>query len=319
MLLIAPMLAKTGTLPKDDDHYGYEIKWDGIRAIVHISQGRVKVISRNLRDITNQYPELAKLGETSASRSLILDGEIVAFAADGRPSFASLQHRMGLASSKRITIMMEKVPVTLVIFDLLQVDDTSMLKQPYTERRRRLQELALTGPCWQTPGYTIGQGAEMLATSRSLGLEGIIAKKLDSLYLPGKRPGTWLKIKNQQRQELVIGGWVPGQGAREGQIGALLVGYYDTVKDKRKFQYAGAVGTGFTRKSLAHLIALLEPLKIDDNPFSERPPQKEAYFVQPKLVGEFEFTEWTPNDTLRHPSFKGLRNDKQPEDVVRET
>lgn len=315
MNIIPPMLAKPGKLPEEDDDYGFEIKWDGIRAILYISKGHVRILSRNLKDITKQYPELLALGTALPAEQAVLDGEIVAFTTDGRPSFSRLQGRMGLASSKSIALKMQEIPATYVIFDLLELNGISLLDKPYTERRKLLESLQLTGTNWQVPAYKQGKGLELLTASRTLDLEGIIAKRLDSPYQAGKRPGTWLKIKNQLRQELVIGGYVPGQGARLGYIGALLVGYYDN----NQLVYAGAVGTGFSKATLNKLEKLLAPLKQQKNPFDQVPPQREATFVRPQLVAEFEFTEWTPNNTLRHPSFKGLRDDKQAISVVRET
>lgn len=313
MQLFAPMLAKPGSMPKEESLYGFEIKWDGIRALVYIQNGVVSIRSRNNKDLTAQYPELASLGSALPAGYYVLDGEIIAFGADQKPSFAQLQHRMGLASPKRIAVVGKAIPVNYILFDVLVRNDQSLLHLPYTQRRIELEILQLSGSHWQTPSLSLG-GSELLAASRQLGLEGIMAKKLDSPYVPGKRTGDWIKIKNQQRQELVIGGWTPGEGSRQGMIGSLLVGYYD----KGYLQYAGAVGTGFTIKTLNKLLSLLTPLQQQHNPFTVRPPQSNARFVAPQLVGEFEFTEWTPNDTLRHPSFKGLRQDKNPLEVTKE-
>jgi bifunctional non-homologous end joining protein LigD len=186
---------------------------------------------------------------------------------------------------------------------------------PYTERRRLLDEqLKLEGPHWRTPSYHAGDGPGMLAASRERGLEGVIAKKLDSVYEPGKRTANWLKIKNVQRQEVVIGGWMPGEGRRAESLGSLVVGYYDGDR----LVYAGNVGTGFKDADLKRLGKLLEPLKRKDSPFDGRQPKKGAIFVEPKLVAEVEFLEWTRAGTLRAPSFKGLRDDKDPKSVVRE-
>lgn len=327
MPLIRPMLAKSGHLPNDQGSYSFEIKWDGIRAMLYLEKNTSCLMSRNLRDITCQYPELADLAASITSKhdELILDGEIVAFDPAGLPSFSRLQHRMGLKDEKVISEIMQQVPAHYMIFDILSLDYSLLLDRPYTERRALLESLALEGTNWQTPGYKTNDGQTILAASRSLGLEGIIAKRLDSLYQAGKRTGAWIKIKNQRRQELVIGGWVPGQGARQGQIGALLVGCYNLSleaaqagKVPQQLKYAGKVGTGFTQRTLAELADLLAPLSIEDSPFTHIPAIKRAHFVKPVLVGEFEFTEWTPNHTLRHPSFKGLRYDKDPHQVIRE-
>lgn len=314
MHIIAPMLAKASELPKEETAYGFEIKWDGLRAIVYIDSSNVTILSRNSKDITSQYPEVAGVGQALEVGSYILDGEIIAFGQDSKPSFSQLQHRMGLSSAKRIRAMMQQIPVTYIIFDILFSHGESLIHLPYSERRSRLEALELASPYWQTPAYS-RDGNGLLAISLRLGLEGIMAKNLGSPYTPGKRTGAWLKIKNQQRQEFIIGGWLAGAGSRQGLIGSLLVGYYDANSQLR---YAGAVGTGFTVKTLKTLALLLAPLSQPNNPFVDQPPQKEIHFVQPKLIGEFEFTEWTPNSTLRHPSFKGLRNDKNPLEIVRE-
>ncbi len=324
MELIKPMLASSGSLPPDDENYGFEIKWDGIRAILYYKNGSIRLLSRNHKDITNQYPELQQLKSVLGSGPLVLDGEIVHLNEYGCPSFSALQHRMGLTSEKSIKAKMQEYPVTYIIFDLLCLQRDT-LSLPLTERRQMLTELNLAGPAWQTPAHQIGGGQAMLTASRKLGLEGIIAKRLDSIYLPGIRTNNWLKIKNQLRQELVIGGWQPGKGARRNTIGALLTGYYDMTSQRSitegvppKLIYAGKVGTGFTANTLAMLFELLTPLQRETSPFASRPPVKEALFVEPHLIGEFEFTEWTPNNTMRHPVFKGLRHDKEPYSVVRE-
>lgn len=322
---ILPMLAKTGRMPSDISAYGFEIKWDGIRAIAYLDQGLFRLLSRNLKDLTNQYPELSALAQASPDRRIIVDGEIVALDENGKPSFSRLQHRMGLRSPKTIEKMTRQIPATYIIFDLLYLDDRLLIDLPYTERRSLLEDLELSGPSWQTPIYKAGDGPALQQASKAIGLEGIIAKRLDSLYETGKRTGAWVKIKNQRRQELVIAGWAPGQGNRTGSIGALLVGYYEVSAKQAaetgvtpRLIYAGKVGTGFTQKTLALLEELLNPLVQKENPFSTDPRVPGARFVCPDLVGEFEFTEWTPHHTLRHPSFKGLRNDKPARQVVRE-
>jgi bifunctional non-homologous end joining protein LigD len=312
---IEPMKAKLAAdIPRDEQSYGFEFKWDGIRAIAFCSGGRLRLQSRSLEDVTFRYPELRELGAATGSRELILDGEVIAVDKNGRPSFELLQGRMGLHAEADIRRKLKEIPVGYVIFDLLYLDGHQTMPLPYTERRRLLEELQLKGRFWQTPPST-SDGAATLEASRNLGFEGVMAKRLDSSYQQGKRSDAWLKIKNHLGQELVIGGWLPGAGAREGRIGALLVGYYDGPK----LVYAGKVGTGFTEKMLDRLQSLLEPLRSDTSPFDAgMQPPKGAIFVEPRLVGEFEFTEWTRTGHLRHPSFKGLREDKDPRTVVRE-
>jgi bifunctional non-homologous end joining protein LigD len=325
MQIIKPMLAKASDLPERDDHYAYEIKWDGIRAIIYIEGKQLKIFSRNSLDITGQYPELQELANSCKSDRIILDGEIIAFDSHGRPSFELLQQRMNLVSPKSIAKVRQQVPIHFVIFDILALDQCCFFDLSYLERRNKLENLRLNGPHWQTPSYTLGTGAAMLEATRKLGLEGIIAKRLQSTYYPGQRTGDWLKIKNIARQELLIGGWIPGKGNRSGKIGALLVGYYDQAPIAAKKRgsppqlvYAGKVGSGFNEKTLETLKHRLEALSRPNSPFSESTP-KLSRFVEPQLIGEFEFTEWTSNHTLRHPVFKGLRLDKEPKLVTRET
>jgi bifunctional non-homologous end joining protein LigD len=208
--------------------------------------------------------------------------------------------------------------VSYVIFDLLHLEGRSLLGLPYEERRRLLDELELTGPSWQVPAFHRGDGEALLAATRERGLEGIVAKRLESPYRPGKRTREWLKIKNLRSQEVVVGGWLPGKGRREGEIGALLAGYWETQDGERRLRYAGKVGTGFDAADLRMLAHKLEPLRRDESPFSGRQPQRGANFVEPRLVAEVEFNEWTDAGTLRHPSYKGLRDDKDPAEVVRE-
>jgi len=201
-----------------------------------------------------------------------------------------------------------------MLFDLMWLDGHSLLDQPYTERRRALEKLKLAGDSWQTPPYEKGGGKVMLEASAKAGLEGVLAKKLDSKYEPGRRSGAWVKVKNRNRQEFVIAGWLDGEGKRRGLPGALLVGYYD----KGKFVYAGKVGTGFTDSMLEKLHELMAPLAQDKSPFDVGSPPKKAHFIKPKLVGEVEFVEWTKSGQLRAPAFKGLRTDKPAKGVVRE-
>ena len=312
---IVPMMARLGTLPPEEDGWAYEIKWDGVRAIAYSEPGRLRLESRNLNDITAQYPEVRPLNRALSSHSAALDGEIVAFDADGRPSFERLQQRMHLTGEAQIRRRAQDYPVVYVIFDLLYLDGHDLMGLPYSERRERLAELGLDGPAWQTPSHSVGGGANLLEATAEKGLEGIMAKRLDCPYEPGKRAGNWIKVKTKQRQELVIGGWLPGEGRRSGEIGALLMGYFEDGE----FRFAGKVGTGFSQKELDMLARRLAPLARDSSPFAGKQPQKAARFVEPRLVAEVEFGEWTKEHILRHPSYKGLRDDKPADHVVRET
>jgi bifunctional non-homologous end joining protein LigD len=204
---IEPMLAKLAkSLPRDAESYGFEFKWDGVRGVAYCSGGRVRLLSRSLEDVSGRYPELRKMGEAIGSREMILDGEVIAVGKEGRPSFELLQGRMGLTAEADIRRRMKEIPVGYVIFDLLFLDGHSTLELPYRERRRLLENLKLKGPFWQTPPSTPGDGDGTQTASRRLGLEGVMAKRLDSTYQPGGRSDAWLKIKNHLGQELVIGG-----------------------------------------------------------------------------------------------------------------
>jgi bifunctional non-homologous end joining protein LigD len=311
---IAPMLAKLSTLPTDDSEWAFEVKWDGVRAIARSQPGRISFISRNGNDVTAAYPELRALNRALGSREAILDGEIVAFDERGRPSFQALQSRMHVRGETAVRRLAQSTPVTYVLFDLLWLDGHSLMGLPYTERRSRLQALNLDGDHWRTPEYHSGDGGVFLRASKEQHLEGVLAKRLDSAYTPGGRRGSWLKVKNVQRQELVIGGWTEGKGSRSKSLGALHLGVYENGQ----LTYAGKMGTGFDARELERLGSLLGPLSRKDSPFTGRQPPKGAHFVEPELVCEVEFTEWTRAGTLRHPSYKGLREDKPATEVVRE-
>ena len=313
---VKPMLARAGKLPSDERGWAYEIKWDGVRALAYSSPGELRLESRNLNEITAQYPELGRLNRALSSHAAILDGEIVAFDEHRRPSFAALQRRMHVGSAAQAGRLAKDAPVTYMIFDLLWLDGHSTLALTYQQRRELLAELALNGESWQTPELLSGRGKDVLAATAEQKLEGILAKRLDSKYEPGARASAWVKIKNVGRQELVIGGWVPGEGRRERRIGALLVGVHDP---DGAFRYAGRVGTGFSEAELDRLAELLAPLRREQSPFEAgaRPPRG-SVFCEPKLVAEIEFTAWTAAGSLRHPSYKGLREDKHAGEVVRE-
>jgi bifunctional non-homologous end joining protein LigD len=312
---LVPMLAKlVAAVPDDETHWAFEIKWDGIRLLARVDQEKLTVITRNLIDATARYPDLAGLGSALGKRSAVLDGELVAFDASGRATFEALQRRMDPESGKPVSTG-GGGGIAFMVFDVLALEGHSLLRAPYIERRAVLEGLALDGPHWHTPSASIGAGHDLLVTTRKQGLEGIVGKRLDSTYDPGKRTGTWVKVKNQQRQEFVIGGWVPGAGKRSGNVGALVLGYWEGDD----FVCAGKVGTGFTDAILDRLRALLRPLARSASPFTRGSVPREAQFVEPRLVGEIEFMEWTSHSgQLRHPSFKGLRTDKDPREVVRE-
>src|SRR5215208_569538 len=288
---VVPMLAKLAKLPRDDGGWGYEIKWDGVRAIAYVTREGVRLESRNLNDVTPRYPEVAGLADALGGREAVLDGEVVAFDDHGRPSFERLQGRMHLTTG--VEARARQLPVVYCAFDLRWVDGEDLIRRPYSERRERLEALALGGPAWRVPGHSTGDGEQLLEASGKQGLEGIVCKRLDSPYEPGRRGNTWLKVKNTRRQELVIGGWLPGEGRRAGHLGALLVGYYDDGA----LRHAGKVGTGFNQRELERLERILAPLERPTSPFQGRQPECGSHFVEPELVAEIEFTEWTSQNS----------------------
>jgi bifunctional non-homologous end joining protein LigD len=317
--LIRPMLATAGSLPSpaDSTQWAFEMKWDGVRAVVYVDGGRARVMNRNDRDVTRTFPEIGDLAESLGSRQVVLDGEVVALDRNGRPDFGLLQQRMHLENANQIRELAKRVPVTYLAFDLLYLDGRTLLDSPYDERRRQLESLGLEGPRWAVPPAFPGDGAAATETSRAQQLEGVVAKRRDSRYQPGRRSHSWVKVKTLRTQEVVIGGWRPGSGRRTGTIGSLLIG----LPDGNGLAYAGHVGTGFSDAALEHLAGLLKPLVRSSSAFTGEVPRqdaRDAVWVEPTLVGEVAFGEWTRDGRLRHPTWRGLRPDKQPRDVVRE-
>ncbi|MFE3454850.1 non-homologous end-joining DNA ligase [Nonomuraea sp. NPDC059194] len=309
----APMLAKAGSLPVAGE-WAYEMKWDGVRALAYVEDRAVRLVSRNGKDVTVAYTELRMLGGAVGGHDLVLDGEIVAFDAAGRPSFGALQPRMHQRNPAKIAELVRSVPVTFMLFDLLHVNAVSAVGLPYRERRQLLEELVTPGARWQVPVYFHGAGTDAVEASKSLGLEGVVAKRLDSPYRPGQRSADWTKVKNFRTREFVICGWQPGEGRRAGMIGSLLLGVHDA---SGRLVFAGHVGTGFTERVLADLGARLTPLERPDPPVAGVPREqsRNAHWVEPLLVGEVRYAEWTQDGRIRHASWRGLREDKGPEDV----
>lgn len=317
--LIRPMLAVLAdALPPEDGRWAYEMKWDGVRAVVYAGSGALKAMSRNDIDMIGSYPELADLRLPPGSGHTVLDGEIVALDRSGRPSFEQLQSRMHVGDTKRARQLAATTPVTFMAFDVLRLEGRSTLQQPYAERRALLDGLGLDGEHWKTPPHWTEHGADVLQAAKDQRLEGVLAKQLASAYHPGRRFPGWLKVKNLRTQEVVVGGWQAGEGRRQGVIGSLLLG----IPDSDRLTYVGKVGTGFTDRSLRELGELLEPLGRGTSPFAEPLPRKDsagAQWVDPQVVGEVRFSEWTRDGRLRHPAWRGLRPDKSVAEVVRES
>jgi bifunctional non-homologous end joining protein LigD len=316
---LVPMYARPAAeLPPDDGTWALEMKWDGVRALAHCDGRAVHLISRTGQDITATYPELAGLGAAAGGRQALLDGEIVVLGPSGWPDFEALIQRIHVSSATAVRHMAARLPVTYLVFDLLQLDGRPLLDEPYRERRALLEALGLHGPRWQTPPSFAGvPGAGVRAVSRQHGLEGVVAKRLESRYEPGKRSGSWLKIKNVHQQEAVVGGWRVGQGRRAALIGSLLIG----VNTPAGLAYVGHVGTGFTDQALSMLTGRLAPLRRATSPFADEVPREHArgaVWVEPELVVDVAFSGWTREGRMRAASYRGLRPDKPPGEVVRE-
>ncbi len=311
---IRPMLATLGAPGQlsTDDEWAFEMKWDGIRAIASVTGGVVALASRNGMDLTPTYPELGELA-AAVDSDVVIDGEIIAVSRSGRPDFGLLQSRMGISKQADVAAAGKSVTVQFMAFDILSVAGRSLLKKSYDERRSALEEhLTPRGPIHLPPAFE-GDEEDAIGSSLRLGLEGIVAKKRDSSYLPGKRSRSWVKIKHHRTQEVVVGGWTSGRGNRAGRIGALLLG----VPNEGGLSYVGKVGTGFTDAKLDGMLARLTLLARGTTPFTdiEATESVGAHWLRPRLVGEVEFAEWTASRRLRHPTWRGWRPDKKPADV----
>ena len=324
-----PMLAKPGEVPESDgEEWAYEIKWDGVRVVGYADRGRWSMLSRGLEDVSARYPELEGIAKELSHHSAIVDGEVVALDPEGRPRFQLIQSRMGLTSPAMIKARIKEQPVDYVIFDLLHLDGHRVRDLPYVERRQLLEGLGLDGARWRTPRYRHGGGADLLEAARRQGLEGIVAKRCDSPYRPGKRTGEWIKTRVWRRQEFVIGGYIPGEGRRAKRVGSLLIGYYDKRRSelgkgkRQELRFAGGVGSGLREDDLTFLTRELRKRERPDSPFDlgkpTGPKAKLAVWCEPELVCEVSWTEWTNEGTLRQPAFKGMRDDKDPREVVKE-
>ena len=301
----APMLATLGSVSAlTAAQWAFEGKYDGYRLLVEVDHGRLLLQSRNGRDVTAEFPQLQALAEALAEHHGILDGEVVALDSHGVPSFAAIQNRA------------RSTPIEFWAFDILHLDGRSLLRVKYRDRRRVLETLA-QGTDLIVPPLIDGDGPDALAYSRGRKWEGVVAKRWDSTYQPGRRSAAWVKDKNWNTQEVVIGGWRRGKGGRAGGLGSLLLG----VPDKGGLRFIGRVGTGFTERDLETLKSVLAPLQTDESPFRPELPRKDArdvVFVRPELVGEVRYSERTPDGRLRHASWRGLRPDKAPTEVVLE-
>ncbi len=303
------MLPVLGERPARVDQYAFEVKWDGVRAMVAVERGKVRVVSRSGRDMSATYPELAGLAGQLQHDAVLLDGELVAFDADGQPSFAVHQRRMHVRQPS--PSLVTSVPVMFCVFDLVWSDGASLVDVAWRERRARLEDLALSGPSWRTPAVSIGDPLPIEEIVDNTGLEGFVAKRVDSRYRPGLRSPAWIKVKRVHRQEFVVGGWTAGEGRRSGSIGSLLVGGHVNGR----LHYAGRVGSGLDAASTAAVAGRLQPRS--DSPF-DGPVPGPAAWAEPLLVVEVRYGEWTPDGLMRHPVFLGIRTDKEASEVLLE-
>ncbi|MHB9864019.1 ATP-dependent DNA ligase [Streptomyces sp. YIM S03343] len=308
------MLATPGTLPPaaQDERWAYETKQDGQRATVYLpGDGNVLLRARSGADITAAYPELRPLGGALGTTPAILDGEILAVDDQGRADFQLLQSRMGLAHSPGLAARRAaQIPVHLVLFDVPYLEHP-LLALPYRARRTALEGLGLAGPHWSTPAALVGHGAEALRATREHGLEGLVCKRLDSVYEPGVRSHAWIKIRNQRAEDVIVGGWLAGRGRLTGLPGALLLG--QRAADGR-LRYVGGVGTGWSEAERTELAGLLWASASGSCPFDPVPAVSGAHWVQPRLVGEVAYSTRTRGGLLRQPSWLRLRRDLTPEE-----
>jgi bifunctional non-homologous end joining protein LigD len=317
---LSPMLASIGdigSLRREAEDWAFEMKWDGIRALARVEPGdgertgSIELTSRNGHDMTNTYPELHELVEC-IDVDCILDGEIVALGQGSRPDFGRLQRRMGLSRDSDIEREQRRTPVYLMLFDVLHADGSSLLRTPYTERRERLFELVTESEHIHVPEAFEGSVDAAFESSRKLRLEGVMAKRGDSVYLPGKRTRTWAKLKHASTRDVIIVGWRTGEGERSSSFASLLV----AAHDHNGLHYLGRVGTGFDEEALRSLRSSLDR-RARKTPALTVPAaeSRDAHWVRPDLVGEVRFSGLTEAGRLRHPVWRGLRSDIDAEDV----
>jgi bifunctional non-homologous end joining protein LigD len=308
------MLATPGSLPPaaQDKRWAYETKQDGQRVVVYLpGDGSLLLRARSGQDITPAYPELSPLATALGTTPAVLDGEVLALDARGRASFQLLQSRMGLAHAPgRAARRAAAVPVHLVLFDVMHLAGRSLVPLPYARRRAELEGLGREGPSWSTPAALVGHGERALRATREHGLEGLVCKRLDSVYEPGVRSRAWIKIRNMNSEDVVVGGWLPGRGRLSGLPGAVLVGQ----RAGGRLRYVGGVGTGWSEAERAELAALLHAAATEVCPFDPVPRVPGARWVVPRLVGEVRYSTRTREGMLRQPSWLRLRPDLAPEE-----
>ncbi|MCU1434904.1 MAG: ATP-dependent ligase [Pseudarthrobacter sp.] len=313
----SPMMATAGTTADlQGSDWQFELKWDGVRALIVADEEKVRIISRNGNDVTATYPELTDRA-CWPDGVFVADGEIFAVGPTGRPDFGVLQGRMKLSRPGDVAKARAAIPVRLMLFDLLADGGEDLRRLPLAKRRQRLEEFYRPSECPVELSPVLDEKVEhILESAQELGLEGVMAKRTDSRYVSGQRTRTWIKIKLEQTQEVVVGGWRPGKGGRQGSVGSLLVG----IPDGPKLRYVGRVGSGFSARELEELRQKVDDLARKTSPFDDVPREdaSDAHWVTPRLVGEVTFGQWTGAGKLRHPVWRGWRLDKTADEVVPE-
>lgn len=311
MTPLSPMLAVPGPVPADGAGFVHEVKWDGVRALVVVRAGGVRVLSRRGNDTTATWPELAALADVVPDGT-VLDGEVVALDPSGRPDFGLLQQRMGLTRER--DVRSSRVAVTLALFDLPVLAGADLVDRPLSQRREQLADLALADAHWLTTEWWPSGGAQVLAASAAHGLEGVVSKRWSSPYRPGRRSDDWVKTKNTRTLDVVVVGWRGHRGDAR-RLGALVV----AVPTTSGLRVVGSVGSGLTGTLADALRDALAPDAVDRPPVAEVPPElADSRWVLPRLVAEVRFTEMTRTGRLRHPVWHRLRGDLTPDDLVPE-
>lgn len=305
-----PMLASRGTSVPTAPGWIHEVKWDGMRVLAEVTDGRLRLWSRNENDVTVSFPELQDVG-VLATHDVLLDGEVVAMAG-GVPTFAALADRMHVTSAARARALSQSNPVTLIVFDLLRLDGRDLTCEPLSVRRRELESLGIGSQHWQVPP-TYDDGRMLLSATEQQGLEGVVSKKLSSTYHSGRRTKDWLKFPNRPTYSYVVGGWRRETGS-DSRLGALLVGQ----PTPEGLSYRGRVGSGIAGKAGQRLREILEPLEADASPFCDEVPRVDAAgttWVRPEVVVEVAALGVTPGGRLRQPSYQGIRYDLAPSEL----
>jgi bifunctional non-homologous end joining protein LigD len=305
------MLATPTTSVPTGEGWLHEVKWDGMRILADVHEGRLVLTSRNGNDVTASFPELA--GLAGAYDDMVLDGEVVALDA-GRPSFAALAERMHVQDRRKAERLAATRPVTFMVFDLLRLFGQDLTSQPLTARRELLERLDLDGRHWQVPPV-YADGAELYRATLEQGLEGVVSKRASSPYLPGRRSAEWVKLPHRTTVSAVVGGWRPEKTNDAGRLGAVLLGLPTT----EGWRYAGRMGSGIAGAAQRQLMELLEPLRVPTSPFCDPVPAVDArgaVWVRPEVVVEARVLEMTRDGRLRQPAYLGVRTDLSPDDLM---